>query len=458
MPVTTGERLRIGGRLRAARRLRRDDRPRGGDRLRGGDRRLGGAVATSLAGKAAEMVTLVLLATVVPRALGPADYGRLAVPLTIVTLGSLALTLGGPTVMARFVPAAPPGERVALARAIGGRLARGRAAQLAVLAVATAAAVAWDPARVPPLESALVGLALAVNVATSLALQTTLGLGRTAAWSLRWPLQNAVLIAAVLALRGGSAGPAVAILVSAGAGLALAVTTAWPVVAARTPPVPVPDGAVRFGVLHAAGAALVQGAHRGGVLAVAVLAGSPDETGYTALAVGIGLGTTYAILQAFTVSLPHVAERGEGEAPLRRLAGGLLAVLVPTALVVALALDAAVPAVFGAEYEGAAGAFGPALALVVLAPLNSLAVQVAALRLRPEAALASGVATAVAFLVVAGAAVPAWGATGGTAATLAGCAAGAVVALRLLPGLAGRPTVVASFAGSAAVLALAALT
>ena len=58
------------------------------------------AVGASMAGKAAELVTLALLATVVPRALGPHDYGRFAVPLTIVTLGTLALSLGGPTVLA----------------------------------------------------------------------------------------------------------------------------------------------------------------------------------------------------------------------------------------------------------------------------------------------------------------------------------------------------------------------
>ena len=33
-----------------------------------------------MAGKAAELVTLALLATVVPRVLGPDEYGRFAVP------------------------------------------------------------------------------------------------------------------------------------------------------------------------------------------------------------------------------------------------------------------------------------------------------------------------------------------------------------------------------------------
>jgi len=427
------------------------------------------AVATSVAGKAVEMVTLLLLATLVPRALGPSAYGRFAVPLTIVTLGSLAITLGGPTLMGRFVPAAPVDERVALARAIGARLARGRAIQLAVIVAVAAVVVIAAPGRFPPLDVALVLAALALNVATTLALQVTLGLGRAGPWSLRYPLQNAVLIGAVLVLEplGGDTGAILAILVSAVVGFVFAGFVVAPTVAATVTTVEVPPGAIRFGAFQAAGAAFVQFSQRAGVLAVAVLAGSAAETGFTALAVGIALGATYAILQAFTVSLPHLAD-GQAtsspaaavpaaEAVLRRFAGGLLVALVPAAAVAALTLDRIVPAVFGADYAGAVPAFGPALAVVVLAPLNALVVQASALRLRPEASLQGGIAAAATFLVIAGLAVPPLGAEGGVLATLAGAAAGSLASLHLLPRAAGRITV-ASFAGAAVVLAMALLS
>lgn len=451
------------------------------------------SIAASLAGKAAEMVTLVLLATVVPRALGPTDYGRFAVPLTVVTLGSLAMTLGGPTLMARFVPAAPPGERLAIARAIGARLARGRAAQLAAVAAVALAAVAWSPDRVPPLTTALVVAALALNVATSVALQVGLGLGRAGAWSARLPLQNAALVGFVLFLYPafGTAGANVALVLSALPPAVLAAVVIAPVVRAEVPRVAVPQGAVRFGALQAAAAAMVQAAHRGGVVAVAVLAGSPRETGFTALATGLALGATYAVLQTFTVALPHLTGRtvapnpeagadravnaattgvsaGDcagttdgsggvtaGEVVLRRLAGGLLAVIVPAALLGAAVLDPVVPAVFGERYMAAADALGPALALVVLAPLYALGVQAAALRLRPEAALAAGGATALGFLVAALALVPHWGAAGATGAALAGAGAGTVVSVRLLPGAAGGRVVAASYTGAILVLAVA---
>lgn len=414
-----------------------------------------------MTGKAAEMVTLLLLATVVPRVLGPGDYGRFSVPLTIVTLGSLALTLGGPIVLARFVPAARPDQRLAVARALGRRLALGRAVQLVVIAAAVAFATVLAPHAVPPLDGALVLAALALNVAATLALQVALGLGRTGAWSARYPVQNAVLIVAVLALRdtaGGTGGP-VAILMAAVAGAAFAATVVAPILRPPVERVPVPDGAIRFGALQATGAALVQVTHRGGVLAAALLAGSAAETGYAALATGIALGVTYAVLQAFTVSLPHLADGTDDvpEAALRRLAGGLLAVLVPGALIAALLLERLVPAVFGDGYEGAVDAFGPALALVVLAPLSSLAVQAAALRLRPDVTAAAGAASAGTFVAVALAAVPAWGAAGATAAALAGTAAAAVLAGLRLPGAYGTRLPAATAVGAGAVLALAVL-
>ena len=427
------------------------------------------------------MVTLVLLATVVPRALGPEDYGHFAVPLTVVTLGSLAMTLGGPTLMARYVPTAPVGERPALARAIGRRLARGRAVQCGALALVALAAVVWDPGRFPPLATALVVLALALNVGTTLALQVTLGLGRAGPWSARYPVQNAVLVAAVLVLHSafGTTGATVALVVAASVAAVLAAAVLVPVVRTDVAQVPVPPGAIRFGALNATGAAFVQCAHRGGVVAVAVLVGSAVETGYAALAIGIALGATYAVLQTFTVTLPHLAGRsaagggaeggaaGEaddghdragarpGEVVLRRLAGGLLVVVIPAALGAAVLLDTLVPAAFGHRYAAASAAFGPALAVVVLAPLSALVVQAAALRLQPEVALASGVATFAGFLVGVVALVPLWSAAGATAAALVGVAAGTAVAVWRLPGAAGWPVVAASFLGATAVLGLA---
>jgi O-antigen/teichoic acid export membrane protein len=415
-----------------------------------------------MAGKSAEVVTLVLLATVVPRVLGPVDYGRFSVPLTVVTVGSLALTLGGPTTMARYVPAAAPGERPALARRLGGRLARGRAVQLGVLALLAIVAGLWRGDLFPPFVTACVLLAIALNVLATLGLQVGLGLGRTAAWSTRYPVQNVVLVTGVLLLYGlaGERGSLAALVLAGAAAAGLGAIVAAPVVRAPAVLVDLPDGAIRFGMLQAGGAACMQLAHRGGVLAVAVLGVSAAETGYAALAIGIALGVTYAVQQAFTVSLPLLAtagsDGGDPEPTLRRLAGGFVAVLVPPLLVVALALDRLVPLVFGDEYRAAVPAFGPALAAVVLAPLNALTVQVSALRFQPRLALACGIVAVVAFTATALVAVPLFGAPGGTAAGLAGVAAAALLAVVLVPKAIGGWLAAASVGGAALVLAAAA--
>ncbi len=418
-------------------------------------------VAVSLAGKAVEMVTLVLLATVVPRALGPVGYGRFSVALTIPTLGSLAMVLGGPTVMARFVPAAPPHERAALARTLGLHLARGRARQLVAIAVVAATLVAWDPVRFPPLVTGVVVLALALNVGATLGLQAGLGLGRAGPWSARYPLHNAVLVVAALLGHhlAGASGAVAAIGVAALAAAALGAAVGAPLLRQSPVPVDIPPGALRFGPFAAAGAALVQFTHRGGVVAVALLAGSGVQAGFAGLAIGLALGATYAILQTFTVSLPHLMpDAPSAETALRRLAGRLLVVVVPSAALTAVSLDAIVPLVFGDAFTGAADAFGPALALVVLAPLNALAVQVGALRLQPEVALWSGLAGAVAFVATALVAVPSLGAAGGTLPAPAGAATAALVSIRLLPGALDRGLGVVSLGGTAGVLALAVVT
>lgn len=430
------------------------------------------AVAGSLAGKAVEMVTLLALATVVPRLMGPQDYGRFSLPLTIVTIGSLAMTLGGPAVLARYVPTANRADRPALARTIGLRLARGRGLQLAAVAVGAVVASLVAPSAFPPVVTAVVVGALAANVGAQLCLQVGLGLGRTGPWSFRYPVHNAVLVIAVLVLdaTSGHTGAVAGILI---AGLATLAFGIWVVAPLRTVPVgdvAVPDGAIRFGIYQASGAALTQFAQRGGVIAAALLAGSTRETGYTALAIGIALGATYAVLQTFTVMLPHLAattgdrsmsdtswssatDAAQAERPLRRLAGGLLAVIVPAAVLAVPLLDRLVPAVVGEEYAAAAGVFVPALAIVVLAPVGALATQVTALRLRPEVALWCGSAAAAGFVGTALVATPTWGAAGAVVATLVGMSLSAIVAAVSLPGAVNRLLLLATAGGVAAVLA-----
>jgi len=413
-------------------------------------------VVAGVLGKVAEAATLVLLATVVPRLLGPADYGRLSVALTLVAVGSVAMTLGGATLLARYVPAAPPEQRRGLARALTLRLARNRIAPFVLLTLVAAvlAAGGWFPAR----ETVWVLLALALNVVATLALQADLGLGRAGAWSARFPVQNAVLIAAVVALYGaaGVDGAIAGLAVAGAAGLALAAAATAPLWrAAPRVPVDLPPDAARFGLVAAGTVALTQFVQRGGVVAAAVLS-TDEETGHAAVAIGVALAATYAVAQVFVVTLPALSARqaeGAAEPALRRLAGVLLAAVLPSMALAVFAVGVAVPLVLGAAYTNAVAAFPLALALatVVLAPLNALLLQAAALRLRPVATLTAAAAGAAVFVGVAALAVPAWGAAGAAGAALAGTTAAAVAGVVAVPGAAGWRLVTASLVGAAAV-------
>ena len=66
------------------------------------------AVRGALWGKALELPTQLLLVAAIPRALGPSDFGVSALALTVVTVASLSMALGGPTAHEPLRPRRPP--------------------------------------------------------------------------------------------------------------------------------------------------------------------------------------------------------------------------------------------------------------------------------------------------------------------------------------------------------------
>jgi O-antigen/teichoic acid export membrane protein len=198
---------------------------------------------------------------------------------------------------------------------------------------------------------------------------------------------------------------------------------------------------------------LTQFVQRGGVVAAALLS-TDEQTGHAAVAIGVALAATYAVAQVFVVTLPALSARqaeGAAEPALRRLAGVLLAAVLPAMALAVFAVGVAVPLVLGAAYTDAVAAFPLALAAVVLAPLNALLLQAAALRLRPMATLTAAAAGAAVFVGVAALAVPVWGAAGAAGAALAGTTAAAVAGVVAVPGAAGWRLVIVTLVGAAAV-------
>jgi stage V sporulation protein B len=402
------------------------------------------ALATGLVAKGAEVVMLVVLVTVVPRALGPADYGVFALALSIVTIASAAASVGASPMLARFLPAAMPSERRAVARTLGVTLARRRALVTAPAVLGAGALAAVFPDTFDPVATALVAVAVGLDVAATLCAQIALGLGRYRVWSFRYPVQNGVLTAAavVLAAAWEGTGALVAIvLASAAAFVMCAFAGAWPLRGAAADAA-APDGALEFGRHHAVSSFLLLLAHRGGLVVVALFAGA-RETGYAALASGLGLAALYAGHQLFLLQLATLSERadedvGAAEQRARRLSAQALALLGAAAIAGAVALDPVLGAVFGPEFTAAKPAFIAVLALFPLIPLAALGLQLASLRLRPSAPVAASAAGLAAFLATAPPVAALWGAPGAPVSLLATTVAFVTVLSLRLPGLADR--------------------
>ncbi len=387
------------------------------------------ALAGSAAGKALEALTLAGLVLLVPRALGPADYGGFAVALAVATGIATATGLGGPALFARVLAPLSGSARRDVARALALRAGRTRALLLGLLAAAAGGGALLAPGDVSVRQVALVGAAAALGSAATLLAQVGLGLERTAAWSLRYPLENGVVVVAALALypQAGLDGAIAAIALGAGAALALGAIDARAALRGARGGSRLPGGALRFARVQAAGGALTQVVHRGAAPACALAGVGAAATGHAAIAAGAALALTYVVLQAILVALPGAArayarDRGAAEAMLRRTAALCALVVVPACALLALAAEPLLAAALGEGFRDAAGALRIALGAAALAPLWALANQLAAVRERAGAVLAGAGAGAAAFTAVALLAVPQAGARGAATAMLAGVA------------------------------------
>jgi O-antigen/teichoic acid export membrane protein len=422
-------------------------------------------IPLTLVAKTAETLTLVALATLIPRALGPDDYGLFAVVLAVVGIVSMSLSLGGPLLLARFVPAAAPSERGALALALAARIARFRAAMVAVAIAVVVALAGLAPTRLSATAALFICIALALDVTATLVYQLGLALGRPLLWSFRFPLQNTVLVVGALALHAavGINGALAAVAIASG----VALTAALPVVRRELPPSgsrpPLPPGALRFGILQGVAGFFVQVALRGNVPLVLLLTGDRAKAGFAGLATSLALAATFVVWQVFTVELPRLSARVHDdpagvEAAAARVARIATLVAVPVGVCAVVIADPVLTLVLGDRFAGVRAPLVPALATLPFAGLTALATQVAALRVRPEIRVRTTGAGLIVFLTSAFVAIPHWGATGGTAAFLAGTVATVAASARELPEVLSRSLLAWSAAGATAIVLVGVLT
>jgi O-antigen/teichoic acid export membrane protein len=414
-------------------------------------------------GKGAEFASQAALMLVAPRVLGPEDYGTFAVALAVVGIVSASFSLGGPMIASRFIPAAAPDDRLAVARALAVRFAWWRAIKLAGLTLVAVTLIAVAPERFPAGLTLLVLAALAVDSVAALGFQIALGLGRTGVWTARWGLQNSLLIVGLVAGYAvwGVDGAVAAIAVSSACMLVWTAALLGPRLAAAPRGGALPARLLRFAALQGAGSLLLLAMMRGGVVAVALLAASKSETAYAGIAFGVSAALVFWVGQVFTIQLPDLVATGRldaAEAGAGRLASRMVAPLTLLAAAGVLLVEPVLPIVFGHDYDGARDALAIALATLPLAPVTAVANQVSALRLKPEARAAAVGVGMISFTAVAAIAVPAHGAAGASVALVGAGVATLLAATRALPRALPVRAIVPALAGAALVMALALVT
>ena len=418
----------------------------------------------TLVAKWAETVSQALLVLILPRALGPSAYGEFAVAFAAVSLLSLGLGLGAPLAAIRYVPAATAGERLGLARTVARSVAISRARILAAL---TAAAVALAPPvlGVPLLLTLVVCAAAWCSVGSSIASELALAAGRSGVWNIRFPLENALVVVAA------SAGYATAGAHGAITGMALACAATFAVLftrlathlrGARGGP-RLPAGAVAYVRLETVSVVLGTIVMRGGPLARPLAGASTAQTGFAAIATGVGAAGMATMVDLLIVHLPRLVqlriESGDhADHEAARAARHALLVAIATALPMALLAGPAVHVAFGADFSGARSAVELALPSIPLGVVLGLATVTASLDLRPGALAVSWGIGAVTFAGVAAATIPGLDAEGAALAMSGGFLASALAATALIGGRELRRACVAALAVAAAVLVAGALT
>lgn len=423
----------------------------------------GRLMSDTLAAKWAELVTQALLVLLVPRALGPAAYGEFAVAFAVVSVLSLGLGLGAPLAAVRYIPAAGPHERLAQARAVAANVARSRARILGALTVAALVVV---PAflDVPPAVTAAVCLAAWCSVGSSIASELGLALGRPRLWNARFPLENGLVVAAA------PAGYAVAGEHGAIAGLLLATTITFGVLFAgvarelrEAPPgIPLPPQAVTYARFQTGTVILGTLVQRGGPLAMPLAGASSTQTGFAAIATGLGAAGATTMMSLLIVQLPGLVSRGldrpdDAEQEAANSARAALLVALAAGLPAALLAGPAIDRLLGAEFADAHGAVALALPAVPLGAALGLAHLIASLRVRPEILTISWAAGGLVFAAVAAATIPAIDAEGASIAMSGGLLVTVLTATVLLGGRSMRAICLASVAGAALILGAGAL-
>ena len=429
--------------------------PPGGGRL----------MSETLAAKGAELATQALLLLLAPRALGPVAYGEFAVAFGAVSLAALGLGMGAPLAAIRYVPGAPPEERLALARALGRRVLATRALALAVLTVLAIAGIELLGSGAPWAVVVAAALAAWFSVGSGIASELALALNRTRIWNARFPLENGLVVVGALVGHAalGSHGAIVGIACAAGATFLVLAPRVLSDLRRVPAEGPVPAGLASYARLQTTTVLLFIMIVRGGPLTVIPLGHSSTQAGYAAIATGLAAAGSGVVMSLFNALLPRLSNAArtsvagaleEARRAARLALSGAIAFSILAAALARPALDLTL----GHGFAGARAAVVLALAAIPLGAVMGIASLQGSLRLRPGLVTLSWACGGIAFLVITAAAVPPLAARGASLALLGAFLAAALAATRLLGAeVLGRATL-GALAGSGAILGAGLLT
>lgn len=369
-----------------------------------------------------------LFAVLVPRLLGPDDYGRLALVTSISVWFVLLSALGFLQVIGRYAPQfALQGDSEGLRWFFGQLLAVRLASGTLAAGLYLLFTLLWLRDLDPLLLAIMAGVVL-VQAPGNLLYAFCLGLNQAARWGAREIVSQWVSLALLIPgfLLGGLRGAGLALLLAELAVLGLGLWWTRPYLSwsrvrldlRRLAPY------LRFALVFFGSNLLTATFHRTGEALVRAVTGDYAQVGYFGVAYNVYLTAAVAVPQltlAFAPLLTALRTQGQAAA-LRRWIERLLAGLTAGGVLVAFSAlfvgDDLVPLVFGPAYQPVAANLVPlTLALLPLA-LSSTANLLALVYDRPGLALQSAGVLLAAFWLAGPPLAAAWGSLGGCLATL----------------------------------------
>jgi len=382
----------------------------------------------------------VVFAAVVPRMMGPENYGRYALLTALVVFLAAFSGLGLTNAIGRYAPGfLHRGEMAQLHQLLGGLLTIRLVSTAGAAAVYVGVTVSWLH-EVDTLVLTTMAITVLLQGLAQHLFSMFLGFDQAGYWVLGDTLRRWLSFALVVPgfALGGLRGASIALvaveltLIAVGLRLSSVRLSLADLRISRAAFAPY----VRFGVLFFANTALLTAFSVSGEPLIRLVSGSYVEVSYFALANNVFQAATAAVAQVPFALLPKLVRLAAGGATrdLARYVERLVAILTVVNVIavfgVILMRDALVLTMFGSAYAPVARNLPPVMLALVMSSVSSVTLVVAVLHERPSLALRASLARLVVFWVAGPLCIAWWGGSfGACVAVLAASAVHAALSM-----------------------------